>query len=265
MSFNVRGSFRDATKKTAWRNRADLNVATIKSSAPDVIGLQEAQRGNLATYRQHLRRYAQIRGPRCGNAFPYDFNAILYDPEKLRPLATGGFWLSETPQRHSRSWDTRVARSATWALFDLTNSDLPILHLNTHLDHVSAPARQEGTKLIVEKVGELRTGEDPTNILTGDFNARPGNTGVQNPHRRGVRGHLPRRGQQRRRNREYVPRLPGKALPRQAPRPRTTTHRLDTPKRPQRAIMRQLPRHHPRGRRRRRTLSERSLPDRRGF
>ena len=175
MSFNVRGSFRDAARKNAWRNRATLNVATIKRCAPDVIGLQESQRGNLATYRRRLPRYAQIRGPRYGNAFPYDSNAILYDPERLRPLDTGGFWLSETPEKHSRSWGTRVARSATWALFSPTNADLTILHLNTHLDHVSAPARREGSNLIVERIAEIsdRTGETPAVILTGDFNARP--------------------------------------------------------------------------------------------
>jgi endonuclease/exonuclease/phosphatase family metal-dependent hydrolase len=175
MSFNVRGSFRDAARKNAWRNRATLNVATIKRCAPDVIGLQESQRGNLATYRRYLPRYAQIRGPGYGNAFPYDSNAILYDPERLRPLDTGGFWLSETPEKHSRSWGTRVARSATWALFVLKNTNLSVLHLNTHLDHVSAPARREGSNLIVERIAEIsgRTGETPAVILTGDFNARP--------------------------------------------------------------------------------------------
>jgi endonuclease/exonuclease/phosphatase family metal-dependent hydrolase len=175
MSFNIRGSFHDVTRKNAWRNRAALNVATIERCAPDVIGLQESQRGNLATYRRHLPRYTQIRGPRYGNAFPYDSNAILFDPERVRPLGTGGFWLSGTPEKHSRSWGTRVARSATWALFALTNSDLSILHLNTHLDHVSAPARREGSKLIVEKITDLSngTGETPAVILTGDFNARP--------------------------------------------------------------------------------------------
>ena len=175
MSFNVRGSFRDVTNKNAWRNRAALNVATIRRYVPDVMGLQESQRGNLATYRRQMPRYAQIRGSRYGNAFPYDSNAILYNPENLGPLDTGGFWLSETPEKRSKSWGTRVARSATWALFALTNKDLSILHLNTHLDHVSAPARREGSNLIVEKIAEIsdRTGETPTVILTGDFNARP--------------------------------------------------------------------------------------------
>jgi endonuclease/exonuclease/phosphatase family metal-dependent hydrolase len=177
MSFNVRGSFHDARKKNAWRNRATLNIATIERYAPDVIGLQEAQRGNLGTYRKHLPRYAHIRGPRYGNTIPHDFNTILFDPERLEPLDSGGFWLSETPEKFSRSWETRVARSATWALFGVRGTELSILHLNTHLDHVSAPARQEGSKLIVGRVAEIsdRAGVDPPAIITGDFNSRPGN------------------------------------------------------------------------------------------
>jgi endonuclease/exonuclease/phosphatase family metal-dependent hydrolase len=177
MSFNVRGSFHDARKKNAWRNRAALNIATIERYAPDVIGLQEAQRGNLGAYHKRLPRYAHIRGPRYGNTAPHDFNTILFDPERLEPLNSGGFWLSETPEKYSRSWKTSVARSATWALFRMLNTDLSFLHLNTHLDHVSAPARQEGSKLIVRRVVEIsaRTGVDPPAIVTGDFNSRPGN------------------------------------------------------------------------------------------
>jgi endonuclease/exonuclease/phosphatase family metal-dependent hydrolase len=182
MSFNVRGSFHDARKKNAWRNRAALNVATIARYAPDVIGLQEAQRGNLAAYRRHLPRYNHIPGPKYGNTVPHDHNTILYDPERLASLYSGGFWLSETPERRSKSWETRVARSATWALFRVRDTDLSILHLNTHLDHVSALARREGSKLIARKAGEIPglAGEDPAVILTGDFNARPGSATYKN-------------------------------------------------------------------------------------
>jgi endonuclease/exonuclease/phosphatase family metal-dependent hydrolase len=177
MSFNVRGSFHDVRKRNAWRNRTELNIATIERYAPDVIGLQEAQRGNLGAYRKHLPHYAHIRGPRYGNAIPHDFNTILFDRERLEPLDSGGFWLSETPDEHSRSWETRVARSATWALFRVFGTDLSFLHLNTHLDHVSALARQEGSKLIMSRIEEIsdRTGVDPPAIVTGDFNSRPGN------------------------------------------------------------------------------------------
>jgi len=177
MSFNVRGSFHDAGKKNAWRNRADLNIATIERYAPHVVGLQEAQRGNLGAYQKRLRRYAHIRGPRYGNTIPHDFNTILFDPGRLERLDSGGFWISEAPEEYSRSWETSVARSATWALFGVTGTELSFLHLNTHLDHVSALARQEGSKLVVRRVAQISTRADidPPTIVTGDFNSRPGN------------------------------------------------------------------------------------------
>src|SRR5215218_3318366 len=182
MSFNVRGSSRDARKKNAWRNRAALNVATIERHAPDVIGLQEAQRGNLSTYHKHLPRYAPIHGTRYGNTIPYDFNTILFDPERLEPLDSGGFWLSETPEKYSKSWDTRVVRSATWALFRVLETGLSFLHLNTHLDHVSALARRESSKLIVKRIAEISDhgGTGLPAIVTGDFNSRPGKRTYRN-------------------------------------------------------------------------------------
>ncbi len=174
MSFNVRGSFRDLGKREAWPNRAAENVATIERHTPDLVGLQECQRGNLAVYRKHLPRYERIRGPRYGNIPPHDFNAILFDPARLELLEKGGFWLSETPETHSRSWGTRVARSANWALFG-TQAGL-LLHLNTHLDHKSGPARRNGSALIVRETEELIRHLRPgiPAILTGDFNCRPG-------------------------------------------------------------------------------------------
>ena len=94
MSFNVRGSFRDRGKANAWENRADVNVETIERRAPDLIGFQELQGGNLETYGERLSQYACVVGPRYGNRAPYDFNAIFFDPSRLELLDSGGFWLS---------------------------------------------------------------------------------------------------------------------------------------------------------------------------
>jgi len=187
MSFNVRGSFRDRLEPYAWRNRVALNVATIERSAPDVIGLQECQRGNLKAYRKNLPRYARIRGPRYGNNLNPDSNAILYDPRRLGLLDSGGFYLSETPEKRSRSWGARVVRSANWALFGVLETELSLLHLNTHLDHKSGLARREGSKLIIERAAELadRFGGEPAIVVTGDFNNRPGSPTYENFARAG--------------------------------------------------------------------------------
>ncbi len=170
MSFNVRGAFRDRGKADAWDNRAVLNVETIERYAPDVIGFQELQKGNLETYRERLPQYAHVLGPRYGNRTPHSFNAIFFDVRCLELLDSGGFWLSETPERYSASWETRVARSANWVHLRFSKTGRSFLHLNTHLDHVSRIARAKGSKLILRR---LAAEEGPV-VVTGDFNCRPG-------------------------------------------------------------------------------------------
>jgi endonuclease/exonuclease/phosphatase family metal-dependent hydrolase len=176
MSFNVRGSFRDRGTPNVWPERAGLNVETIRHHAPDVIGFQELQSGNLETYREDLPRYDYVPGPEYGNAARPSLNAIFFDAERLRLLDAGGFWLSTTPQRYSSSWDARAVRSANWSYFELADAGLSFLHLNTHLDHVSGRARVEGSRLILRKVAKLlqRYGGDTPVLVTGDFNCRPG-------------------------------------------------------------------------------------------
>ncbi len=179
MSFNVRGSFRDAGSVNTWGNRAALNVETIERHAPGLIGFQELQRGNLETYRERLPQYAYILGPRYGNRAPHSFNAIFFDAERLELLDSGGFWLSETPERYSASWGTRVVRSANWVRLGFSEAGLTFLHLNTHLDHVSQLARVEGSTLILRRLAELLEDEPPI-VVTGDFNCRPGTPTYRN-------------------------------------------------------------------------------------
>ena len=148
MTFNVRGSFHEGDGINAWNNRQPLNVETIKHYAPHLIGFQELQSGNLDVYKKRLAEYDYILGPKAGNEVPHEFNAIFFRPSKLELLRSGGFWLSETPEQHSSSWRARSARCANWAEFRCRESGVSFLHLNTHLDHVSKPARTEGSRLI---------------------------------------------------------------------------------------------------------------------
>ncbi len=170
MTFNVRGS-RRGDGVNAWRNRSRLNVEVIRDAGPHLIGFQELQRGNLDVYRRRLPGYECVLGTGYENHRPYAFNAIFYDPRMLDPLERGGFWLSETPQRRSRSWGSSHVRSANWVRFCLPDGS-EFVHLNTHLDHRSGNARLKGAELIVGKLGEI-AGEDPV-LLTGDFNCNPG-------------------------------------------------------------------------------------------
>lgn len=171
MSFNVRGSFVD-DGENAWPARRELNVATIKKAAPDLIGFQELQDGNWEDYERALPGFGRERGPRYNNAEPFCYPSIFWKDSALQRVAAGGFWLSTTPREFSESWKTRCVRSATWVRLR-AESGLPVFVLNTHLDHVSEEARLEGARLIVRELERLRAGGEPA-IVIGDFNCAPG-------------------------------------------------------------------------------------------
>lgn len=173
MTFNIRGSFHTTDGVNAWEGRAALNVATIKRHAPDLLGFQELQGGNLQTYREQLPEYEYRLGPRAENAEPHGFNAIFWNPARLALLDAGGFWLSRTPERHSGDWETRCIRVANWVRLRPAGGGADFLHLNTHLDHISESARVEGAKLILRQLARLGA-EAPPAIVTGDFNCLPG-------------------------------------------------------------------------------------------
>lgn len=176
MTFNIRGAYHP-DGVNAWENRAALNVATIRRCSPALIGFQELQDGNLKAYEAELPEYERALGPRYENRGPHAHNAIFWDRSRLELVRAGGFWLSETPERFSKSWGTRQVRSVNWVLLRLLPDSAGLLHLNTHLDHVSEAARGEGARLVVRWLerAEIKV---PV-VLTGDFNCEPGSAAYQ--------------------------------------------------------------------------------------
>jgi endonuclease/exonuclease/phosphatase family metal-dependent hydrolase len=172
MTFNIRGAYWKRDGENFWPKRAALNVATIAKYAPDLIGFQELQDGNLQVYEQSLTAYRWSLGPAYGNQPPFEYPAIAWRPKILELCDSGGFWLSETPQTHSGSWATDCIRSAHWARFRTHSDKHSFLILNTHLDHVSAAARLKGAELIVAQLQAIAAPEEMI-IVTGDFNCDP--------------------------------------------------------------------------------------------
>jgi endonuclease/exonuclease/phosphatase family metal-dependent hydrolase len=172
MTFNIRGSLYQHDGVNIWANRAGLNVETIKKVAPDVIGFQELHPGNLATYLVTLPEYHFVLGPPSDEPDAHDYNPIFWKADRFEFQDSGGFYLSETPEHWSKSWDGSCFRSATWVKLLCKESDTKLLLLNTHLDHIGEQARVAGSHLILDKLTELNSARIPT-ILTGDFNCNP--------------------------------------------------------------------------------------------
>ncbi len=173
MTFNIRGFYHPDDGANEWQHRESLHFETIRRCAPDLIGLQEAQTGNLKAYHRELPGYHWMAWPEYGDAPPHEWPAIYWRPDRLRPIDSGGFWLSETPERHSGSWDTDCIRSAAWVKFRCVATGATIVHVNTHLDHRSELARVNGAALIIARLDELQR-DGAAAVVTGDFNTVPG-------------------------------------------------------------------------------------------
>jgi endonuclease/exonuclease/phosphatase family metal-dependent hydrolase len=104
-----------------------------------------------------------------------EYSPIFYRPAiwKLQHWET--VWLSETPQKPSKSWDAASIRIVTIGLFRHRTTAKTILVLSTHLDDQGSRSRFEAAHIILRKIGEYlhrAGGEDISGvILSGDFNS----------------------------------------------------------------------------------------------
>jgi endonuclease/exonuclease/phosphatase family metal-dependent hydrolase len=176
MSFNIRYSAAN-DGENSWDKRKDLACDVIRRQNADLIGLQEALRSQLDDIRAALPQYGEIGVGRDDGATKGEYSAILYRQDRFDVNESGTFWLSDTPAvPGSITWGNACTRVCTWARF-LPKSGKPFYLFNTHLDHVSQPAREKGMALILSRLS-ARKHADPV-ILTGDFNSGENNPVVR--------------------------------------------------------------------------------------
>ena len=173
MTFNVRyGTAMDGDN--SWAKRRDTLVNCVKQYDPDILGTQECLAMQAEYIAANLPGYRWIGVGRDQNG-KGEMTAVFYKAETLVPIETLHFWLSETPdQPGSKSWETSCTRMATRIKFHHPKTGRFFVYTNTHLDHKSEPARQNGIGVIDAHLAAY-AGDLPT-ILTGDFNAGAGKT-----------------------------------------------------------------------------------------
>ena len=94
--------------------------------------------------------------------------AICYDKEKFTLIKEGIFWLSETPHKVSIGWEAICHRICVTALLKHNESGKYFDVYNVHLDSQDELARNEGIKLVMNKVKDSSF----PSIVCGDMNGR---------------------------------------------------------------------------------------------
>lgn len=175
MTFNVRYDealfHKGEPRPTDWANRKILQVELIDKYQPDVIGMQEAHLHQIKYLKKQLPAYLWFGVGRADGKEKDEFNPLFYRKDKLVLVESGTFWLSETPEKVSRSWDSGYDRICTWALFENKLSKARFYVFNTHFDSKGKDSRVMSAKLINEKI-ETTAGDKPVYVL-GDFNFLP--------------------------------------------------------------------------------------------
>lgn len=174
MTFNVRGT-RDSSIDglNAWENRRNLNIATIQKHAPDIVGFQEAQNGNIEAYEKSLTSYTSFQGFGAARDNGSEYTPIYWKTSRFEHLESGQFYLSPSPHEESLGWDSSLVRVAAWLkLRELSSNNLFVV-LNTHFPHEEEihETRTNCAKLIIEQTN-THARELPL-IVMGDFNATP--------------------------------------------------------------------------------------------
>jgi endonuclease/exonuclease/phosphatase family metal-dependent hydrolase len=159
-----------------WTHRRALCIDVIRARAPQVICFQEMWREqleDLAPAFPEFARFGMVDEPTSR----HPVNAIFYRNDRFRCLSQGGYWLSETPHiTGSRSWDSACVRLANWVRLEEVDSGWDFRVINTHLDHVSQPARESQARLINQDAAAYPV--DYPQFLTGDMNCDEGNRAI---------------------------------------------------------------------------------------
>lgn len=165
--------------KNVWSQRIDSVVSVFTAHRPVVVGTQEGLPEMLSDLSSRMPQYqfvgqgreAGLQGEHC---------ALFYRTDAVEVEESGQFWLSETPDIPSRSWNTACPRICTWAQFrSKENTNVRFQVLNTHLDHKSRDARELGSVVIWKHIQRQkaahkeRFGRPLPIVLMGDMNADP--------------------------------------------------------------------------------------------
>jgi endonuclease/exonuclease/phosphatase family metal-dependent hydrolase len=155
-----------------WDNRKSELVGLLKYYEPEVFGIQEGLHHQLEYMDDNLEDYSRIGVGRDDGKEKGEYCAIFYNEKKFTILSEATFWLSENDTKVSVGWDASMERICTYGLFENKLNGKKILILNTHFDHIGQIAREQSSKLILQKIAEVNKAEYPV-LLMGDFNAEP--------------------------------------------------------------------------------------------
>lgn len=169
MTYNIRyGTASDG--ENAWPLRKSKLLDLVKTTDPDLLGLQEALDFQIVEIRAVLPDHEVVGVGRDDGIRKGEHSVILFRRSKFGMREGGTRWISPTPLvPGSLGGTARITRVFSWGEFFMQGGKR-ILVMNAHLDHQSESGQVLGTQQM-RQFAESRPGL-PT-LIMGDFNSGP--------------------------------------------------------------------------------------------
>lgn len=151
---------KDIESGNAWDKRKEPIANIIKDHNFDIIGLQEGSPTRLKQLMELLPDYDIILSDTL------EYNPILIRKGMFTIADFGRFYLSKTPEKKSKSWDSKHTRNCTWAKLEFNQDTIYIF--NVHFDYHGKDAQRESALLMNKKI--LAIAKDTPFIFAGDLN-----------------------------------------------------------------------------------------------
>ena len=161
MTFNIRTD-RGLDGRNSWFLRRRAVVATIREVGPDVAGLQEVRRLQLAYLRAQLPEYGFLSAGRANGRRRGEHCPVLYRRDRF------------TVERWEVRWFAEKQSGRIVTLARLRDAATVVNVANTHFDHRSEVRRAESGVVL----STWLQAEDGPWIVLGDFNATAADAGV---------------------------------------------------------------------------------------
>lgn len=156
-----------------WPARLPVVLDVIRRHDPDLLCVQEAFDHQMDALRAGLPDHDAVGQGREGGTAG-EHAAVFYRRDRFRPVESGSFWLSDTPDEPvSNTWDSLYPRIANHARF-LDAEGPAFTLLTTHMDHEQGPhgdeVRARSAALVVQRLSVV----DGPVLFAGDCNEPAG-------------------------------------------------------------------------------------------
>jgi endonuclease/exonuclease/phosphatase family metal-dependent hydrolase len=171
MTFNIRYDNPD-DGMFSWDSRKEMVFWLIEKYDPDILGVQEALKGQMDELDEALSSYRWSGAGRDDGDCAGEYVPVFFKKDRFMLSDEGQFWLSEEPARPgSMGWDAACTRMVSWITLKEISTGYEYFVFNTHFDHVGEEARLRSAQLLSDSVRTIASLKPV--IIMGDFNCSP--------------------------------------------------------------------------------------------